>query len=111
MNQSTLAPLTDFPSMLPSVLSNSSLFVSDEEQPDVSNESLPDCQLMLPSVPTTCSLQVSHKEQLDVSNEVDVSLASQMAVRNILLHFNCDSWQVRIPFCVSLPQFSPLLRS
>jgi hypothetical protein len=59
-----------------SVLSNSSL--------DVSNESLTD----LPSFPFTSSL------------------ASQMAVRNFLLHFSCDSWMARIPFSVSLPQFS-----
>jgi hypothetical protein len=29
-----------------------------------------------------------------------------MAVRNFLLHFKCDSWMARIPFSVSLPQFS-----
>jgi hypothetical protein len=77
-----------------SVLSNSSL--------DVSNESLTD----LPSFPFTSSLEVSHEDHPEASDEVDVSLASQMAVRNFLLHFRCDSWMARIPFSVSLPQFS-----
>jgi hypothetical protein len=58
------------------------------------------------SIPSTTSLEVSHEDHPDASDEVVVSLASQMAGRNFLLHFKCDSWMERITFPVSLPQLS-----
>jgi hypothetical protein len=74
--------------MLTSVLSNSSFVSSVEEQPDYSNKSLTE----LPSISFPYSLKVSHVDHPDASNKVDVGLESQMAVRNFLLHFKCDSW-------------------
>jgi hypothetical protein len=82
--------------MLTSVLSNSSLVSSVED----------DSLNYMPSISSPSSLVVSHEDPPDNSNKVDVCLESQKAVKNILLHFKCDTWMAQIPFCVLLPQLS-----
>jgi hypothetical protein len=51
-------------------------------------------------------VEVSLNEPSDALYEVDLTYASQKAVRNFLVHFKCEPWKPVIPFHVSLPQLS-----